>query len=119
MPKRRSLSSYTKRIVAARDKWACRSCGCMLDETYEIDHILPLHRGGGDSLCNLQALCSACHRKKTIGEEIQRTAVNDVRRRVPLSCLRCFYVVSPYFEHSCHASASTKRDGSSEDQEST
>lgn len=31
----------------------------------EIDHILPLHKGGGHQLENLQPLCSDCHADKT------------------------------------------------------
>ena len=119
MPQRRSLSAHTKRIVAARAKWTCQNCKTLLDETYEIDHIIALHKGGADSLDNLQALCSSCHRKKTIREEMERLNVVDTRRRAPMSCLRCGRVVSPYFSHSCHAGASMKRVGSSSDQEST
>lgn len=31
----------------------------------EMDHIVPLHRGGGNEDANLQLLCSPCHREKT------------------------------------------------------
>ena len=31
----------------------------------EVDHILPLHKGGKDTDDNKQALCSPCHRAKT------------------------------------------------------
>jgi hypothetical protein len=33
-------------------------------EFTEIDHIVPIKEGGDNSLSNLQALCSDCHRKK-------------------------------------------------------
>jgi 5-methylcytosine-specific restriction protein A len=31
----------------------------------ELDHVVPLHKGGEDILENCQGLCSACHRDKT------------------------------------------------------
>ncbi len=31
----------------------------------EVDHIIPKRAGGGDSMDNLQALCRACHNRKT------------------------------------------------------
>jgi 5-methylcytosine-specific restriction protein A len=34
----------------------------------EIDHILPLFKGGADDLDNLQALCDDCHNTKTAND---------------------------------------------------
>jgi 5-methylcytosine-specific restriction protein A len=31
----------------------------------ELDHIVPLHRGGSDSEANRQGLCAECHAAKT------------------------------------------------------
>jgi len=31
----------------------------------EVDHILPIHKGGGNEIENLQPLCSECHAFKT------------------------------------------------------
>lgn len=31
----------------------------------EVDHIVPLHKGGTDDLTNLQGLCADCHVDKT------------------------------------------------------
>jgi 5-methylcytosine-specific restriction endonuclease McrA len=31
----------------------------------EVDHIVPLSRGGTDALENLQSLCAQCHEAKT------------------------------------------------------
>ena len=104
--KRRKFTSVHKRIVAARSKWHCESCGSMLEATYEIDHIIPLHAGGADDLDNAQALCVRCHRNKTLKEETERVQRMQIRkftmtRRPPLMCMRCEQVFSPYFEHIC------------------
>ena len=34
----------------------------------EVDHIIPLHRGGADDSSNFQTLCSAHHKAKTAEE---------------------------------------------------
>ena len=31
----------------------------------EVDHIIPLFKGGADDWCNLQGLCLTCHQQKT------------------------------------------------------
>ena len=105
---RRKFDAHTKRLVAARAGWRCAACGELLDETYELDHVVSLHRGGEDAVENLQPLHASCHRKKTVREEAARLARRREERdagarprRAPLVCLRCERVVSPYFEHSC------------------
>lgn len=35
----------------------------------EVDHIVPLRKGGGNRSENLQALCKSCHSKKTARED--------------------------------------------------
>jgi 5-methylcytosine-specific restriction endonuclease McrA len=42
----------------------------MLDGSYEIDHIVPLYKGGGNGYENLMALCRNCHGKKTINDKL-------------------------------------------------
>ena len=34
----------------------------------EVDHMVPLSRGGADAEGNVQRLCRRCHRAKTAGE---------------------------------------------------
>ena len=63
---KRNVSTTMKKIVASKQKWQCKSCKNILDETYEVDHIISLYTGGGNNVENLQALCPNCHRKKTI-----------------------------------------------------
>lgn len=66
---RRRVTATTKKKVAARQRWSCGLCGQLLDETYEVDHIIPLFRGGTNDLDNLMALDPHCHRKKTQNDQ--------------------------------------------------
>jgi 5-methylcytosine-specific restriction protein A len=52
----------------------CRTCleQGRTTEATEVDHIIPLHKGGPESDDNRQALCVACHKAKT---------ADDVRRK--------------------------------------
>lgn len=51
--------------IIIRDKGICQHCGkkCNTSEI-EIDHIIPISKGGKSTLCNLQVLCRHCNRKK-------------------------------------------------------
>lgn len=57
--------------ILDRDKYKCRSCGRVTTEL-EVDHIVPLHLGGGDNDENKQVLCLSCHEVKTTGEAADR-----------------------------------------------
>lgn len=53
-----------------RDKYLCQPCyrdGKLID-AYAVDHIKPKARGGTDDLENLEAICKACHARKTATE---------------------------------------------------
>ena len=52
-------------------EWRCH-CEELLDSTYEIDHRVPLWRGGADHIDNCWALHAHCHAKKTQAEEVER-----------------------------------------------
>lgn len=107
MVMRRRFSAYDKKIVAARQKWRCNICGELLDETYEVDHVLALHLGGADELWNAQAICTADHAKKTVAEEaarLRRLRVTTTRGlRAPVVCTACRAILSPFFvaSHKC------------------
>ncbi len=63
-PQRRTLTPLQKKRVAAANGWRCAKCGQLVDETFEIDHIVPLARfsdGTGDAENNLRVLCKRCH----------------------------------------------------------
>ena len=41
----------------------CRKCG---QSSTDVDHIIPLSKGGSSERINLQALCRSCHRAKSL-----------------------------------------------------
>ena len=65
----RNVSNLKKKVVAAKQHWKCGNCGELLDETYEVDHIIPLYQGGTNDLENLMALDPRCHKKKTFQQQ--------------------------------------------------
>jgi 5-methylcytosine-specific restriction endonuclease McrA len=68
---KRNVSSLTKKMVASNQQWKCGgSCNQTLDYTYEIDHHIPLFKGGSNEISNLIALCRNCHGKKTLLENV-------------------------------------------------
>lgn len=62
-PNRRgSLSKDVRNRVYTRCGKKCAKCGT--DKRLQVDHIVPVSKGGSDSLTNLQVLCQPCNLKK-------------------------------------------------------
>jgi 5-methylcytosine-specific restriction endonuclease McrA len=77
----RSWCESQKRRCAARNEWKCGICQCILPSTYEVDHIIPLHRGGLDDIeTNAMVCCPNCHRDKTQKERIQLMIIQRAER---------------------------------------
>jgi 5-methylcytosine-specific restriction endonuclease McrA len=60
--------------VFSRDGWRCQSCGCdtprilmgtLHDSAPELDHAVPLSRGGAHTSANVQCLCRLCNQIKS------------------------------------------------------
>lgn len=67
MPKtpRINIPKSVKKYLFQRDKYQCQSCGKTDREAkLNIDHIIPLAKGGANDISNLQTLCSSCNQKK-------------------------------------------------------
>lgn len=62
------MTSALRKQILARDHYTCRKCGISISDEpnllLEIDHILPLSKGGMTTEDNLQTLCWRCNRKK-------------------------------------------------------
>jgi 5-methylcytosine-specific restriction endonuclease McrA len=59
--------SYTNAQIQElleRQDWKCIYCSTCLRSKRELDHIMPLARGGSNDISNLQWLCLPCNRKK-------------------------------------------------------
>ena len=53
---KRNVPEVLKRIVGYEQDYKCNICAEKLDPSYEIDHIIPLYKGGLNERKNLQAL---------------------------------------------------------------
>lgn len=67
---KRKVSEQTKKYVAAKQLWKCLMCKKLLDASYEVDHRIPLYKGGTNKVDNLQALCRNCHGLKTVEDRV-------------------------------------------------
>ena len=68
--RRTKMPEPKRRKIAARQDWKCANPdgNCTLKgelQEYDVDHVIPLLKGGPDDESNLQAICPACHRRKT------------------------------------------------------
>lgn len=61
---RKSLTHLQREKIFESQKKKCANCEtkCV---TYEIDHHIPISRGGTNKIKNLRALCKECHSEKT------------------------------------------------------
>ncbi|MDD4836778.1 MAG: HNH endonuclease signature motif containing protein [Dethiosulfovibrio sp.] len=62
------MTTKLREMIKTRDNYSCQKCGLSIrDEPnllLEIDHIIPLSKGGITSEKNLQTLCWKCNRSK-------------------------------------------------------
>jgi 5-methylcytosine-specific restriction endonuclease McrA len=74
----RNAGSYYEPVnpitIFSRDKWRCQICGVKtpkrlrgkhVDTSPELDHIIPISRGGPHAHDNLQCLCRSCNASKS------------------------------------------------------
>jgi len=82
--KRMKMPEPKRRKIAARQEWKCANPygKCALKdfilEEYDVDHIRPLSQGGADDASNMQALCPACHRRKTENDQHQIRPIENI-----------------------------------------
>ncbi len=59
---RRSITEAVRAEVWRRDQGRCVDCGSR--QRLELDHIVPLSKGGSNTVRNIELRCEACNRKK-------------------------------------------------------
>lgn len=65
---RKGLSKKTATAILHKYNFSCVKCGTK--DRLQVDHIVPVKRGGKDELTNLQVLCQPCNlRKGTMSNE--------------------------------------------------
>ena len=66
---RKKMTAALRKQVLERDDYTCCNCGLSIYEEpnllLEVDHIIPVSRGGKTELDNLQTLCWKCNRQKS------------------------------------------------------
>lgn len=62
-PFRKPISADTRDFILQRDNYRCVKCNSRLK--LEIDHIVPISRGGDNDIDNLQTLCKTCNVRKS------------------------------------------------------
>ena len=71
--KRETISPKLRTLVLKRDRYRCVKCGATSQDNdsvrLEVDHIVPVTRGGPTTLENLQTLCSKCKPGKSDRED--------------------------------------------------
>ena len=83
-----TLTEPERRKIAQGQGWRCADPdgGCLLPgelQEFDIDHVTPIWKGGQDEPGNMQALCPACHRRKTNRERCERATGVDTAPTSP------------------------------------
>lgn len=65
-PKRKILGQVKRDLVYSKNKGRCALCGRFVPyNAFTVDHIVPVDKGGGNELVNLQTCCEVCNQMKS------------------------------------------------------
>jgi hypothetical protein len=83
-----SFTPIERKQILDRDKWKCQICGVKVHDRStgnwntpnkaNIDHIIPISKGGNSLPNNLQILCRTCNLKKHDNVEVQLSIFNEM-----------------------------------------
>lgn len=66
MPRQR-MTAQQRRIVIERAQGCCEYCLCQVDfatQSFSVEHVIPVHYGGANTLENLALACQGCNSHK-------------------------------------------------------
>jgi len=76
--------------VLQRAKGRCELCGISSDEKFlEVDHIIPINKGGKTTLENLQALCYTCNAQKQDRDDTDFRTLHSIYDKRDIECIFC------------------------------
>lgn len=79
--KRKSITKSLRFEVFKRDSFKCQYCGRSApDVILEVDHIVPVSKGGNNDLLNLVTSCRDCNRGKS-AKMLKDTSVIDKQKK--------------------------------------
>lgn len=87
--KRKPRNRMEVQQILERQNHQCNGCKKDLQNTidFDVDHIIPVAKGGHDFFNNKQILCLDCHNKKTASEGY--TFTYSATKRILLECGVC------------------------------
>lgn len=66
---RSPIEDYERESVFEKSGGRCSYCGASLEASFEVDHAVPVSRGGRNVIANYRASCQPCNsRKRTMTE---------------------------------------------------
>ena len=81
------VSELRRAMVFARQRAICVICDGPMGGRYDVDHIVPRHKGGTNAIDNLQALHPGCHLDKT---EVEMRVLQSIAREKRTGVSRYF-----------------------------
>lgn len=83
MAKRKAISQSLRFEVLKRDLFTCQYCGAKAPEVIlEIDHVVPVSKGGDNAIENLVAACKECNRGKRDKKLSELSEVEKSRKQI-------------------------------------
>ena len=82
--KRKKLNYTERQKIYDKCHGHCAYCGCKMEyKDMQVDHIIPLHRGGTDTMGNMLPACRSCnHYKATLTAGEFREYISEIPKRL-------------------------------------
>ena len=84
MAERKRLTKTERQAVYGKMEGHCAYCGSEISlQTMQVDHIVPLRKGGADTMDNMRPACRSCnHYKHTLTIEQFRAEIGRLTARL-------------------------------------